>query len=335
MSAANNGRSAGAASRNNRTRRNKMLHVVENNVNSRLIHRNVSGREVSIAGPQFHLPRAVIVPEFSLPRAVEVPEFSLPRAVTPAVIENAAPFTIHQLMSVIESSSDKEVNDLYRLIMSKYSKHNTDTIVSVQKAREKELKELKELLKPRIQTLLAEFNIEEYIRENVLSKKLRTLSGKQLSTILLGAYSYSLIPRNGGGHNPDYIDRPFKALDTLFRLIYRSMMVITGQDLLLTFYGTSYNRVKQMKFEQEMDNQYDAFFKAEQEKLLKSRIFDSILKYRKSRNYSLFDLDLIGSYPKEKADIISGFNSLIDQNAIRVREYYSAFKDSINEWLVS
>jgi hypothetical protein len=60
---ANNRRSAGAASRNNRTRRNKMPHVVENTANSRLIHRNASGREINIRSREplkFHLGEPVV-----------------------------------------------------------------------------------------------------------------------------------------------------------------------------------------------------------------------------------------------------------------------------------
>ena len=91
MSAAYNFPSAGAASRNNRTRRNNMPRVVENTANSRLIHRNVRSRGATI--PEFHLPRAVSginVGRLPVPAVVEEPRVvpvivNVPRApiVTP------------------------------------------------------------------------------------------------------------------------------------------------------------------------------------------------------------------------------------------------------------
>jgi len=92
MSAANNFPSAGAASRNNRTRRNRMPHVVENTLNSRLTHRNANGRAALTAGPRIdysRLPRAAepapAVGYWQLPRNVD----PAPHRVIPAVVEEA------------------------------------------------------------------------------------------------------------------------------------------------------------------------------------------------------------------------------------------------------
>ena len=325
MSAANN-RSAGAASRNNRTRRNKMPHVVENNVNSRLIHRNASGREVPIAGREFHLPRAVAVPEFSLPRAVAVPEFSLPRAVSennaanfsvPVVVENAPLFGITEIMSVLKDATDKDIYELHQLLRTRATKYQNEVLSPAQAAKYKA--DTKEHLRQFLSE--SEFNIEDYIRDKILSKKIRSITGTQLENIL-GKWNY--------GVQSDL----YYLLDLEDQ--YKSIIGILVKEApyISPYVGTLINPYE---FNQKKVIMYMNFLTEFRRKVSETnsrfRLIREPFRVIPPAGLSLGSTN--AEVSKTKSEYIADFNKLIDEDAKMTREFYSKFKESINMFLIS
>ena len=139
-----------------------MPQVVEDTANTRLVHYNRNGREVPLSNATRRHTRK---------------RSSAPRSPTVSRIADAPPFDIRQLISVVESATDKDAYELFTILMAKHKKYNTDVVLPA------ETTAAKERGKKSIRRFLSEFSIDDFIKENVLSKMVKTITGRQLAAV--------------------------------------------------------------------------------------------------------------------------------------------------------